>query len=112
MSAANRERKIVAAIACPQCGAEVGRPCSLRDGRPFVCRERREAWQAWRESRPPDLEIEPIAGAIIIRAMTPEARAWLHVTPYGMWTGEYLMVKPEQLVSLTLAATEAGFKAQ
>jgi hypothetical protein len=117
MSAANRERKIVAAIACPQCGAVKGRPCSVRAGRPLVCRERREAWQAWREARPADLVVsgfgvegEERRQFLVIRAATPAARRWLFNLPIGTWKHGALEVVPSELTRLTMAAAEAGLK--
>ncbi len=54
MTRSRREDKIIQAVACPICHAPVGQPCrartgrpdSIDQGRPFVHRERRTAWQA------------------------------------------------------------------
>jgi hypothetical protein len=110
MSVANRERKIIGQVGCPACGAAIGEACSVQGDRPMVCRDRREAWQAWREERPPDLVVAPVAGAIHIRPLTPESRRWLFETPYGVWHGEFLLVLPEQLAKFMIAAAGVGFK--
>ena len=110
MSAANRERKIIGTVPCPACGAMVGYACRYDGPRPIVCRERREAWQAWREVRPPDLVAELVPGALHISALTDQARAWLFETPYGVWNGEYLKILPEQLSRFTHDAAEGGYK--
>ncbi|OFW05631.1 MAG: hypothetical protein A3H96_11260 [Acidobacteria bacterium RIFCSPLOWO2_02_FULL_67_36] len=56
----HREAKIIAAVACPTCGARVGQPCDLpQRGRPVVHPARKQAWQATR--RPPDYVIQPRA---------------------------------------------------
>ena len=70
----HREAKIIAAVACPTCGARVGQPCDLpQRGRPVVHPARKQAWQATR--RPPDYVIQPraegpagVAGALRVPA--------------------------------------------
>jgi hypothetical protein len=54
MASKHRERKVIATVACPTCGAPPGMACrqtisgrpQLFSGRPIVHQSRREAWQA------------------------------------------------------------------
>lgn len=51
MASKHREQNIIAAVACPVCGAAVGQPCGWsRSGnrRPACCPARRVAWQQWK----------------------------------------------------------------
>lgn len=54
--------------------------------------------------------MEPVEGAVKVRAVTPDARAWLLDVNVGAWNGDYVLVTPDNIVRLTLAANEAGFK--
>ena len=54
--ATQRERRAIAAVACPTCGAALGEYCRDRDGsprilagRPLICADRRKAWQMIRD---------------------------------------------------------------
>lgn len=57
MPTTTRERRIIAAVDCPRCGAKAGQPCRIhpnsRDatGRPMCHGERRLAWQEWKYRR-------------------------------------------------------------
>lgn len=48
----NRERQIIAAVGCPECGARKGKRCNVNpasragEGRPVLHSARRRAWQA------------------------------------------------------------------
>lgn len=61
----HRERRAIAAVTCPTCGAEPGQGCRLRTeaeratatGRLLIHAERRSAWQAWKRARPIDTHI-------------------------------------------------------
>lgn len=61
----HRERRIVAAVACPICRAARGEVCRLRTeaeratatGRLLVHGARRTAWQEWKRSRPVDIYV-------------------------------------------------------
>lgn len=48
----DRERQAIAQVPCPSCGAPIGQPCRIHAGRPIVCPERRQAWQAARPADP------------------------------------------------------------
>lgn len=61
----NRERKVIAAVGCPRCGAVVGEECKHKGehlgikyvavgDHPFTHRERRQAWQALKDIPPLD----------------------------------------------------------
>jgi len=56
MASRTRERRVIAAVPCPACGAEPGRYCSVNPktiaasrGRPIVHSERRRLWQQRRK---------------------------------------------------------------
>ena len=55
----DRERQAIAQVPCPTCGAPVGTPCAVAQGRPVVCPARRTAWQ---QARPAD----PVEAADIL----------------------------------------------
>ncbi len=50
----DRERQAIAQVACPTCGAPIGQPCTVAQGRPVVCPARRQAWAAARPADPLD----------------------------------------------------------
>lgn len=54
MASKNRERKAIAAVACPDCGALKGELCRRTKeqnfpGRLFICEGRRRLWQMVRD---------------------------------------------------------------
>jgi hypothetical protein len=60
MASRHRENKVMAAVACPTCGAPRGAVCRQPDGRggyqprmefgrPLLCSERRAAWKMVRD---------------------------------------------------------------
>jgi hypothetical protein len=56
MASKHRERKVIAAVACPTCGAPRGTLCRKPEtvlrahpGRPLLCRDRIAAWQMLRD---------------------------------------------------------------
>ena len=66
----DRERQAIAQVPCPTCGAPVGTPCAIAQGRPVVCPARRTAWQ---QARPAD----PVEAADILmsdQSTGPEGR--------------------------------------
>ena len=65
-----RERKVIHAVECPECGQPVGQPCRALTavdaatwaGRPMVHGARRAAWQEWRRTHPVDVYARGGAG--------------------------------------------------
>ena len=79
-SVGHRERKAIAAVACPYCGAKKGEPCrvnpkSYRPG-PFVHTERRNEWRRWRDSKqqinPKDSKLHAAEPRLTWRQTAPE----------------------------------------
>lgn len=58
MASDTRERRIIDAVACPQCQARIGQLCYQQSAviqqqrnRPILHQQRREAWQSWKKER-------------------------------------------------------------
>jgi hypothetical protein len=90
MVATNREAKILRTVACPTCGAPIGQPCRVVQGRPMVCAARKAAWQAHRDASPVDYTItEHVEG------------------PPGRRT-HYMLVAPQSAEAVTALRTLAA----
>ena len=79
-----RERKVLNAVECPECGEPVGQPCRALTaadaatfaGRVAVHGARRAAWQGWRRTHPVDVYARDGGGrAGVLVPQTDRARA-------------------------------------